>query len=134
MNSLFHAPRWRRLGSLMLLLSSGLSAYPEEFDIVVYGGTSGGITAAVQAAKMGKKVALVSPTEHLGGLSSSGLGWTDLGNPAILGGLSREFYHRVYLHYSNQPNWSSIKDMGGQGTPAFNHTTQVASIFEPKVA
>jgi len=118
----------------MLLLSSGLSAYPEEFDIVVYGGTSGGITAAVQAAKMGKKVALVSPTEHLGGLSSSGLGWTDLGNPAILGGLSREFYHRVYLHYSQQPNWDSIKGMGGQGTPAFNHSTQVASIFEPKVA
>ncbi len=134
MDPLFRAPRWRRLGFLMLLLCGGLSAHPEEFDIVVYGGTSGGITAAVQAAKMGKRVALVSPTAHLGGLTSSGLGWTDLGNTAILGGLSREFYHRVYLHYSQQPNWNSIKGMNGQGTAAFNQTTQIASIFEPKVA
>ncbi|RYD33633.1 MAG: FAD-dependent oxidoreductase, partial [Verrucomicrobiaceae bacterium] len=119
---------------LFTLLHGALSAHPDEFEIVVYGGTSGGITAAIQAAKMGKKVALVSPTAHLGGLTSSGLGWTDLGNTAILGGLSREFYHRIYVHYSQQLNWTSIRDMRGQGTDAFNHDTQVASIFEPKVA
>ncbi|MBX3740574.1 MAG: FAD-dependent oxidoreductase [Akkermansiaceae bacterium] len=119
---------------LFPLIHGALSAHPDEFDIVVYGGTSGGITAAVQAAKMGKKVVLVSPTAHLGGLTSSGLGWTDLGSTAILGGLSRDFYHRVYVHYSQQPNWTSIRNLSGQGTAAFNHTTQVASIFEPKVA
>jgi len=128
--------RWiGALTALAFSLFHGVcSAHQDEFDIVVYGGTSGGITAAVQAAKMGKKVVLVSPTAHLGGLTSSGLGWTDLGNTAILGGLSREFYQRIYTYYSQQPNWSSIRGMSGQGTAAFNHTTLVASIFEPKVA
>lgn len=67
-------------------------------DLVVYGDASGGVTAAVQAARMGKLVILVSQYGHLGGLSSSGLGWTDIGNDKILGGLSREFYYRLYRH------------------------------------
>jgi len=133
LTSRFPGAKW--LGTVLLpFLCGGLSAHPHEFDIVVYGGTSGGVTAAVQAARMGKKVALVSPTPHLGGLTSSGLGWTDLGNTAILGGLSEDFYRRVYMHYSQQSNWSSIRGMGGQGAPGFNQTLQVASIFEPKVA
>ena len=49
-------------------------------DVVVYGGTSSAVIAAVQVAKMGKKVILVSPDKHLGGLTASGLGWTDTGN------------------------------------------------------
>ncbi len=107
------------------------------YDIVVYGGTSGGVVAAVQAAKSGRSVVLISPTPHLGGLTTSGLGWTDLGQSAILGGLSREFYHRIYLHYQNDSAWNwQTKNlaMGGQGAPAFNATTQIASVFEPKVA
>lgn len=114
--------------------SASVSAHPEDFDVVVYGGTSGGITAAVAGAKMGKKVALVSPTAYLGGLTTSGLGWTDLKNAAILGGLSKEFYHRVYLHYSAQPNWNSVKSMAGQHMAGFDHTKQLGYIFEPKVA
>lgn len=114
------------------------SAHPEEFDVVVYGGTSGGITAAVAGANMGKKVALVSPTTHLGGLTTSGLGWTDMGknigNGTILGGLSKEFYHRVYLHYAAQPNWNTVKSMAGQHMAAFDQTRQLGYIFEPKVA
>lgn len=130
-----HAPRARRIGLLLsALLCGGLSAHPEDFDIVVYGATSGGITAAVQGAKMGKKVALISPAVRIGGLSSAGLGWTDLGDIKILGGLSRNFYHRLYLHYQSQPNWNSIRGMSGQGGQAFNSTYQTASIFEPKVA
>jgi hypothetical protein len=125
---------------LALALSATFaSAYPEDFDIVVYGGTSGGITAAVAGAKMGKKVALVSPTVHLGGLTTSGLGWTDmgknLGGGTILGGLSRDFYHRVYLHYAAQPNWDTVKSMSGQHIGAgFDQTRQLGYIFEPKVA
>lgn len=135
MEPLSRLPGAKWLGALLLpFLCGGLSARTQEFDIIVYGGTSGGVTAAVQAARMGKSVALVSPTSHLGGLTSSGLGWTDLGNTAILGGLSQDFYHRVYVHYSQQPNWTSIRGMGGQGAPGFNQTLQVASIFEPKVA
>ena len=128
------------LCALLLPLACGhaSAAYPEDYDVVVYGGTSGGVTAAVQAAKMGKKVALVSPTKHLGGLSSSGLGWTDLGKVEILGGLSREFYHRVYLDYRYPTipgrTWDAVKNMSGQGTAAFNQTLEIASIFEPHVA
>ena len=114
------------------------SAVPSQHDIVVYGGTSGGVTAAVQAARSGKSVVLVSPTAHLGGLTTSGLGWTDLGKTSILGGLSREFYHRLYLHYQQGSawTWQSRASFGnaGQGGPAFNETLEIASVFEPKVA
>ncbi|MDB6080552.1 MAG: putative secreted protein-putative xanthan lyase related, partial [Akkermansiaceae bacterium] len=111
---------------------------PASFDIVVYGGTSGGVIAAVQAARDGRSVALISPSPHLGGLTTSGLGWTDLGQSSILGGLSREFYHRVFLHYQKGTSWTLQKraDFGnsGQGTPAFNPEKEIASVFEPKVA
>ncbi len=120
------------------LATAPLAVAAENFDIVVYGGTSGGVAAAVQAARDGRSVVLVSPTEHLGGMTSSGLGWTDLGRSSILGGLSRDFYHRIYLHYQADEawNWQSQASYGntGQGGPAFNHSTQVASVFEPKVA
>lgn len=123
---------------LLAAISAHTSAAPVSYDIVVYGGTSGGVVAAVQAAKSGRSVALISPTPHLGGLTTSGLGWTDLGESAILGGLSREFYHRVYLHYQNDAawTWQTRASFGnaGQGGPAFNATTEIASVFEPKVA
>lgn len=109
-----------------------------EADICIYGGTSGGVIAAVQAARMGKSVILVSPTKHVGGMTTSGLGWTDLGSESILGGLSREFYQRLYVHYqkTNAWNWQSSASFAnvGQNGPAFNHTTKLASVFEPRVA
>ncbi len=119
-------------------ISVHASAAPVSYDIVVYGGTSGGVVAAVQAAKSEHSVVLVSPTPHLGGLTTSGLGWTDLGKSSILGGLSREFYHRVYQHYQNESawKWQTRASYGnvGQGGTAFNATTEIASVFEPKVA
>ena len=113
-------------------------APPLEADIVVYGDTSGGVTAAVQAVRMGRTAILVSPCGHLGGLSSSGLGWSDIGNDGILGGLARDFYHRVYLHYQKPEAWTwqtreSFANEG-QGVPALNEKTGLASTFEPKVA
>jgi len=139
--------RWKRfyiaLSAVMLVLMHiGCTASEivqhYEADIVVYGDASGGVTAAVQAARMGKKVVLVSQYGHLGGLSSSGLGWTDLGNTAILGGLSHEFYHRIYLHYRDDAawNWQERASYGnkGQGAAAFDDKTQLASVFEPGVA
>lgn len=109
-----------------------------EADIVVYGDASGGVTAAVQAAKMDKSVVLVSQYGHLGGLSSSGLGFTDLGTAKILGGLSREFYHRVYLHYQDDSAWfhQTLDQFPkkAQREPSFNKATKLASVFEPKVA
>lgn len=72
------------------------------YDLVIYGGTAAAVTAAVQAKKMGRTVIVVSPDKHLGGLSSGGLGFTDTGNNAVIGGLAREFYHRVWKHYDQQ--------------------------------
>src|SRR4051812_18781157 len=84
---------------LLTLLAAPVRAADREDDLLVYGGTSGGVTAAVQAARMGKRVVLVEPTKHLGGLSSGGLGMTDMGNPNVVGGLARDFYGRVCRHY-----------------------------------
>jgi hypothetical protein len=107
-------------------------------DIIVYGGTSGAITAAIQAKKMGKSVILVSPDKHLGGLSSGGLGWTDTGKKEVIGGLSREFYQRVYEKYQADSAWiwEDRSDFGnrGQGTPAIDGDLRTMWIFEPHVA
>ncbi|GHJ37039.1 FAD-dependent oxidoreductase [Streptomyces sp. TS71-3] len=80
---------------------------PVDCDVLVYGGTSGGVAAAVRAARAGLDVALVAPGERLGGMSSCGLGFTDTGHPATVGGLSRSFYDEVARHYgSPAPRWN----------------------------
>lgn len=109
-----------------------------DHDVVVYGGTAAGVIAAVQVKKMGKSVVIVCPDKHLGGLSSGGLGFTDTGNKAVIGGLSREFYHRVWKHY-DQPRawkWQKREEYGnkGQGTPAIDGEQLTQWIFEPHVA
>jgi hypothetical protein len=84
-------------------------AAEHEADICIYGGTSGGVSAAVQAATMGKSVMLVNANGHLGGLSSAGLGWTDYGVKDSIQGLSREFYIRIGKKYSassTEPMWT----------------------------
>lgn len=66
-----------------------------ECDILVYGGTPAGVTAAIQGARSGKKVALLSFNRHVGGMTSGGLTATDVGNRAAIGGLAIEFYSRI---------------------------------------
>src|SRR4051812_44202759 len=96
---------------------AGTAAEVGTYDVVVYGGTSAAVTAAVQAKRIGKSVVIVSPDTHLGGLSSGGLGFTDTGNKAVIGGLSREFYHRVLLHYDGPQagRWQGGEEDGGEG-------------------
>lgn len=110
----------------------------EQYDIVVYGGTCAAVTAAVQAKRMGKSVIVVCPDRHLGGLSSGGLGWTDTGNKAVIGGLAREFYHRVWKHYNTEDawQWQTREEYGnrGQGTAAVDGEQRTMWIFEPHVA
>lgn len=81
-------------------------------DICVYGGTSAGVIAAYTAKKIGKTVILIEPGKHLGGMSSGGLGYTDIGNKYVVTGLARDFYRRIGTHYGKFEQW----------------------IFEPKVA
>jgi hypothetical protein len=74
-------------------------------DICIYGATSGGVIAAYTGASLGKKVLLINPTAHLGGLSSGGLGNTDIGNKIAITGLARDFYRRIGLHYGKPEQW-----------------------------
>lgn len=111
---------------------------PFSSDVIVYGGTSAAVTAAVEVAQSGKTVILVSPDTHLGGLTSNGLGFTDTGNKEAIGGLAREFYHRVYMHYNDSSAWKWQKhaEYGnkGQGIPAMDGENRTMWIFEPHVA
>ncbi len=74
-------------------------------DVVIYGGSSAGITAAIQTARLGKSVVIIEPTNRLGGLTTGGLGQTDIGNKQVIGGISREFYRNIKRHYSDSANW-----------------------------
>jgi hypothetical protein len=85
---------------LCLLFAAALcGGASQDFDVVVYGGTAGGVIAAVSAAREGLKTALLEPTGHLGGMVSGGLGWTDYGKKEVIGGYALEFYYRIGKHY-----------------------------------
>lgn len=109
-----------------------------EADIIVYGGTSSAVATAVQASRMDKSVVIVCPDQHLGGLSSSGLGFTDTGDKSVIGGIAREFYQKLYDHYQTDEawKWQRREDYGnkGQGTPAIDGENRTMWIFEPSVA
>ncbi len=130
----------RRTTILLLLLIIGLScSNPRgtyDYDIVIYGGTSAGVVAAVQASRMGKSVLLLSPDVRLGGLTTGGLGQTDIGNKQAIGGISREFYQRIKAYYANEENWkwqerSEYRD-GGQTRTGPNEDAMWT--FEPSAA
>ena len=109
---------------------------PLETEICIYGGTAGGVIAAVQAAQLGRAIILVSPDAHLGGLSSGGLGQTDIGNKRAIGGLARQFYERVAQHYAQPEAWTqqtraSYKSVGQSSTDPGEPTMWT---FEPHVA
>ncbi|MFO7621522.1 MAG: FAD-dependent oxidoreductase [Bacteroidales bacterium] len=107
-------------------------------DVIVYGGTSAAVTTAVQVTRMGRSVIIVSPDIHLGGMTSSGLGFTDTGNKEVIGGLSREFYQLIYDHYQKPESWTWQKQSEygnrGQGNPAIDGEKRTQWIFEPHVA
>ena len=75
-------------------------------DVVIYGGTSAGISAAIQTARLGKSVILIEPTNRLGGLTTGGLGQTDIGNKQVIGGIAREFYQNISRYYEDSANWA----------------------------
>lgn len=111
-------------------------AEPASYDLVVYGGTSGGVAAAVQAKRMGRTVIVIEQTKRLGGLSSGGLGQTDIGNKAAIGGIAREFYQQVKKRYMEKDAWkwqqpSEYKDSGQTRTQSNEDSMWT---FEPSVA
>src|SRR3954470_8033067 len=89
-----------------LFALSTRAAETVKVDVCVYGGTSAGVITAAAVAKEGMSVILIEQGRHLGGLTSGGLGKTDFGNKAVIGGLSREFYKRLGKHYNQPEVWT----------------------------
>ena len=108
----------------------------QSYDIAVYGGTSSGIIAAIQSSRLGKKVLLIEPGHRIGGLTTGGLGQTDIGNKQAIGGISREFYQNIKRYYQKQESWRwqkrEIYRDGGQTTSDSNEDAMWT--FEPSAA
>ena len=125
-----------------LVFAGPLQSKTVESDICVFGGTSGGIVAALQAQRLGKTAVIVNPSRYLGGLTTGGLGATDIGNKAAVGGISREFYRRIARHYAEDSAWTRetrgeyFAKRGSGQAQASNLTSTDATMwtFEPHVA
>ncbi|WP_040763524.1 FAD-dependent oxidoreductase [Novipirellula maiorica] len=108
----------------------------EVYDVVIYGGTAAGIVAAVQVEWLGGSAIVIEPGSRIGGLTTGGLGQTDIGNKAAIGGIAREFYQRISKYYQDPENWkwqtSEQYKSGGQSRTAEGESTMWT--FEPSAA
>ncbi len=127
---------------LPLLLAGALAARAEtiETDIVIFGASAGGIAAAVQAKRLGKSSVIVEWTPHLGGLTTGGLGATDIGNKGAVGGIAREFYEQIHAHYADTKNWKwqppvpGVEQSRGRDPVSVQNGRETKWTFEPSVA
>ncbi len=101
------------------------------YDLVIYGNNSAGVMAGIQARRDGLNVIVTGPDRHLGGLTAGGLGWTDSGDKAAIGGLSREFYQRVKAHYDQPGSW---KYQRPEDYSRYDPKNDAMWVFEPHVA
>ncbi len=105
-------------------------------DLIIYGGTSSGIAAALEADRSGKSAILIEPSTRIGGLTTGGLGQTDIGNKQVIGGISLEFYKNIKKYYQDPNNWkwqkpSEYKDGGQTRT---EQGEEAMWTFEPSAA
>src|SRR5690625_2062297 len=125
-------------GSVFLPVQFMSNSYGNEsiYDIIVYGATSGGIIAAITAAKKGKSVLLIEPSGHLGGLTTGGLGRTDIGLEGAIGGMALEFYSKVRDYYRNDNRWihESRSDYMNRAGSLFTRDSKGMFGFEPHAA
>lgn len=94
----------RRLAAAACVLAALAVQAEEAYDVVVYGSTPAALTAAIEAGRHGRSAVIVCPETRIGGLTTGGLGETDIGNKAAFGGLALEFYKDVARYYSNPDN------------------------------
>ncbi len=124
--------------SLLGITLSGVSqgSQTTEYDIVIYGGTSAGVAAAIQSSRMGKSVLLIEPYQRIGGLTTGGLGQTDIGNKAAIGGIAREFYQKIREYYDDPSNWKwqQQKDYMDGGQTRTEEGEEAMWTFEPSAA
>lgn len=128
---------WGILGVLCLALAGGAPLQGDEksrvheADVVIYGGTSAGIAAAIELVRLEKSVIVVEPSQHLGGLTTGGLGWTDSGEKSVVGGISLEFYERVKQEYDKADAWKWQKP---EEYSRYRPNDKAMWTFEPHVA
>ena len=136
MSSFIKAILLTSLFSFIITINTHAQPQNPTYDLVVYGGTSAGISTAIEASRLGKSVVLIEPTGRVGGLTTGGLGQTDIGNKMVVGGISREFYQGIKRYYENPDNWkwqkrSEYKDAGQTRTESGEDAMWT---FEPSAA
>jgi hypothetical protein len=132
MGAVPHRPRFHRIASALFALcfaaSAGSATEIIDADICIYGGTSGGVIAAIAAAHEKKRVVIAEPGEHLGGMTAGGLCAVDIGDPRSIGGITREYFTRLVARYGKTLGWD--KPFQNKGGPA----TGGAFAIEPHTA
>src|SRR5437016_1080784 len=108
-----------------ILLCAFRSNAVETCDVLVYGGTPGGLSAALAASREGASVVVIEPTKWIGGMVTGGLASTDVGNEKVIGGIAREFYTRAAGSKAGTPMWYA--------EPHVNMATFQAMLDEAKV-
>ncbi len=109
----------------------GTNRSDKKYDLVIYGGTSAGVVAAIQGKRLGLSVVLVCPEKHIGGMTTNGLGWTDSGRKEVIGGISREFYRRLKKYYDRPEAWVFQKP---ENYSHYRKEDDAMWVFEPHVA
>ena len=109
---------------------------PTTYDLVVYGSSPAALTAAIEAQRHGKTAVVVSPETRIGGLTTGGLGQTDIGNKSAFGGLARQFYRDVAAYYRDPANWKygSLKEYRPDGQCSGTADDESMWTFEPSAA
>jgi len=118
------------LGFVLCLVQSPKAQTTTEVDICIYGGSSAGVIAAYTAARMNKKVILIEPGKHLGGLTTGGLGYTDIGNKYAISGLSLDFYRRIGKHYGKLEQWIFEPHIAKNILQEYLNTAKVEVLYE----
>src|SRR5688572_21131975 len=120
------------IGLLVIVGMAGAlrAAETVKVDVCVYGGTSGGVAAAVIVAREGKSVVLVEPGKHLGGMTTGGLGHTDFGNKRVIGGISRTFYRELGKHYAKEEAWQFEPSVAERQYQTWVKENKVQVLFE----
>lgn len=120
--------------SLLLATGSLLAGTPKEVDVCVYGGTSAGVIAAYTAKQLHKSVLLISPDKHLGGLTTGGLGYTDIGNKFAITGISRDFYRRIGRHYGKFEQWIFEPHVAAETFQQYIQAAKVEVLYDTRVS
>ncbi len=115
------------------ILTANCIAQVKSVDVCVYGGTSAGVIAAYTAKKYGKTVVLIEPTKRLGGLTSGGLGQTDIGNKYAITGISRDFYRRIGKHYGRFEQWTFEPSVAEKTFQAYIKEANVEVIYQHRL-